>query len=104
MSISSIRKGVESIKSIHTVKKSIIPNNEDSVFLKLYMLEKERTRLVREESTILTRLQNIQNRLADIQNYYNEKSGLLQNNDTDSFGNVNGLEKNQEFKSMSIDY
>ena len=104
MPISSTIKGVESIKTIHTAKKSTIPNNEGSDFLKLYMMEKERTRLVSEESMILIRLQNIQNRLADIQKNYNEKSGLLQNNDSDSFGNVNGSENNQEFKSMSIDY
>ncbi len=102
MPISSTIKGIESVKTIHTVKKTTIPNNEGSDFLKLYMLDKERTRLVNEEAIIFTRLENIQNRLADIQKFYNEKSVLLNTNESDRFGNANG--KNQEFKSMSIDY
>lgn len=101
MPISSTIKGIESVKTIHTVKKTTIPNNEGSDFLKLYMLDKERNRLKSEEAMIITRLQNIQNRLADIQQYYTEKSVLLQNNDTNNMGVTN---KGPEFISMSIDY
>ena len=55
MPISTAIKGLQSIKSMQNVVKSGIPNKEDSDFIKLYMFEKERSRLKSEEINILQR-------------------------------------------------
>jgi predicted nuclease with TOPRIM domain len=78
MPISSGLKGLQSIKSMQNVAKSGIPNKEDSEFIKLYMMEKERTRLKSEETKLLQRLEIIQIRLKEIQIYYDEKAGQMQ--------------------------
>jgi len=104
MPISSAIKGIESIKTIHTTKQSVIPNTEGSDFLKLYMLEKERTRLRSEEMLISLRLKTIQMRLNEIQDFYNEKSILLQNHDMAESCQTTSDEEKTDFKTMSIDY
>jgi hypothetical protein len=104
MPISTAIKGLQSIKSMQGVVKSGIPNKEDSDFIKLYMLEKERTRLKSEEIRIIQRLDIIQNRLKEIQAYYDEKAGQMQ----DPVNPPRAREKTEEVKSdwktMSIDY
>ena len=64
MPISSAIKGLQSIKSMQNGVKSGIPNKEESDFIKLYMFEKERTRLKSEEIRVLLRLEFIQHRFA----------------------------------------
>jgi len=99
MPVSSAIKGLQSIKSMQNVVKSGIPNKEDSEFIKLYMYEKERTRLKSEEIRILQRLEIIQGRLHEIQQFYDEKAERMHNPDSQ--------ESNQEksdWKTMPIDY
>lgn len=103
MPISSAIKGVESIKTLHTVKKSAASNNSSPDFIKMYMLDKERTRLLSEEILISNRLQTIQTRLSEIRAYYNEKSIQLQDNEIDESSLLTEKEKTV-FKTMSIDY
>jgi hypothetical protein len=104
MPISSSIKGLQSIKSMQNVAKSGISNREESDFLKLYMLEKERTRLRSEETSISLRLNTIQIRLKEIQEFYNEKSILLQNQDLVECCKTTGDEGKKDFKTISIDY
>lgn len=99
MPISSAIKGLQSIKSMQNVNKSGIPNKEDSEFIKLYMYEKERNRLKGEEIRILLRLEFIQNRLQEIQNFYNNKAEQMQNKEEE-----NSTPVKSEWKTMSIDY
>jgi hypothetical protein len=99
MPISSAIKGLQSIKSMQNVAKSGIPNKENSKFIKLFMYEKERTRLKTEEINILQRLEIIQTRLNEIQKYNEEKAAHMQNSE--------GKEKTEvktEWKTMSMDY
>jgi hypothetical protein len=99
MPISSAIKGLQSIKSMQNVVKSGIPNKEDSEFIKLYMYEKERTRLKSEEIRILQRLEIIQDRLREIQQFYDQKAEQMHNPELQ--------ESNQEksdWKTMSMDY
>lgn len=104
MPISSGIKGLQSIKSMQNVVKSGIPNKEDSDFIKLYMLEKERTRLKSEETRILLRLEIIQTRLKEIQIYYDEKAGDMHTPEPQG-QNQNKIEGvKPEFKTLSIDY
>ena len=104
MPISSAIKGLQSIKSMQSIVKSGIPNKEDSDFIKLYMFEKERSRLKSEEIRILLRLEFIQNRLKEIQQYYDEKAGQMHKTELPEQEKKQSTEANPEFKTMSIDY
>lgn len=104
MPISSAIKGLQSIKSMQNVVKSGIPNKEDSDFIKLYMFEKERTRLKSEEIRILLRLEFIQNRLKEIQEYYDEKAGQMHVPKPQELNQKKIAEAKSDFKTMSIDY
>jgi len=99
MPISSAIKGLQSIKSMQNVSKSGIPNKEESDFIKLYMFEKERTRLKTEEIRILQRLEIIQSRLKEIQKYNEEKAVQMHNPEEQETTQVK-----TDWKTMSIDY
>jgi hypothetical protein len=104
MPISSAIKGLQSIKSMQNVVKSGIPNKEESDFIKLYMYEKERTRLNSEKTRILLRLEIIQDRLNEIQAYNEVKAGQMHSDEPIGADQkkVDGVTSN--FKTMSIDY
>jgi len=104
MPISSAIKGLQSIKSMQNVVKSGIPNKEESDFIKLYLFEKERSRLKNEEIRILLRLEIIQDRLKEIQAFTIEQVEHLHLPEPgeESKMLVKGDEK--DFKTMSIDY
>jgi len=99
MPISSAIKGLQSIKSMQNVSKSGIPNKEDSDFIKLYMFEKERNRLKSEEIRILLRLEFVQSRLKEIQDYNDTKADQMHNSESKESNPVKS-----EWKTMSIDY
>jgi len=104
MPISSAIKGLQSIKSMQNVAKSGIPNKEDSDFIKLYMFEKERTRLKSEEIRILLRLEFIQNRMKEIQKYYDEKADQMHIPSEPEPNQCIPDEVKSDFKTISIDY
>jgi len=104
MPISSAIKGLQSIKSMQNVVKSGIPNKEDSDFIKLYMFEKERTRLKSEEIRILLRLEFIQGRLKEIQEYYDEQAGIMHTPESPDSNKKKKKEVKPDFNTMSIDY
>jgi len=104
MPISSGLKGLQSIKSMQSVVKSGIPNKEDSDFIKLYMLEKERTRLKTEEIRILQRLEIIQGRLKEIAEYYDEKAGEMHIPAKEEKSKKSKKDEKNDWKTMSIDY
>lgn len=104
MPISSAVKGMGSIKTIHTTKNTTIPNNEGSDFIKMYMLEKEKQRLMSEEKMISLRQSTIQKRLLQIQQYYHEKSKQLQDHELSGNEIHDGSKEAEAFKTMSIDY
>ena len=89
---------------MQSVVKSGIPNKEDSDFIKLYMLEKERTRLKSEEIRIIQRLEIIQGRLREIQVYYDEKAGEMHVPEAANERKKSKKVENKEWKTMSIDY
>jgi len=104
MPISSAIKGLQSIKSMQNVVKSGIPNKEDSDFIKLYMFEKERTRLKSEGIRISLRMEFIQGRLKEIQDYYDEKAGQMHTSEPAMPGQKKTEEVKSDFKTMSINY
>ena len=104
MPISSAVKGMGSIKTIHTTKNTTIPNNEGSDFIKMYMLEKEKQRLLSEEKMLSLRQNTIQNRLQEIQLYYHAKSIQLRDQELSGNEMNSASNENEAFKTMSIDY
>lgn len=97
-------KGMHSLKTSGAVQKSAIPEKQDSDFIKLHMLVKERTRLHNEEKRILLRLEAINNRLKDIQEFYEEKTGQVQNPKQKKNKQKNNDEGKTAWKTMPIDY
>ncbi|MEK7719685.1 MAG: hypothetical protein AAB347_08770 [Bacteroidota bacterium] len=104
MPISSAIKGLQSIKSMQNVVKSGIPNKEESDFIKLYMYEKERTRLNSEKIRILQRLEIIQDRLNEIQAYNDVKAGQMHTAEPLDPTQKKAEGIKSDFKTMSIDY
>ena len=104
MPISSAIKGLQSIRSMQNVVKSGIPNKEESDFIKLYLFEKERTRLKSEEIRILQRLEIIRNRLGEIQSYNDEKAGEMIPPAPAEKEKKSKKDESKEWKTMSIDY
>jgi hypothetical protein len=104
MPISTAIKGLQSIKSMQNVAKSGIPNKEDSGFIKLYMFEKERSRLKSEEINILQRLEIIQARLKEIQNYNEKKASQMHEPSIQETNKKKTEKPKSDFKTISIDY
>jgi len=105
MPISSQIKGLQSIKLMQNVNKSGIPNKEDSDFIKLYIYEKERSRLKGEEIRILQRLEFIQSRLNEIQHFTDVKMTPRITPEEGKKRKKSQKEAdNNEWKTMSIDY
>jgi hypothetical protein len=104
MPISSAIKGLQSIKSMQNVVKSGIPNKEESDFIKLYLYEKERTRLKSEEIRLLLRLEIIRDRLKEIQDYNDEKAEQMHSDEGVSTPQKTAEVVKSDFKTMSIDY
>ena len=105
MPISSAIKGLQSIKSMQNVSKSSVSNKEGSDFFKLYLFEKERSRLKSEEIRVLLRLEIIQNRLKEIQAYNDEKAGKMHSSKLKEKNKKSKKDENKEdWKTMSIDY
>lgn len=77
-------KGIHSIKSMQSIKKDVDYNDQNPDFLRLYMLEKERTRLRNEQTRLQLRLLPIDARLKEIEEYY-----------TASLGTKTGSDENQ---------
>ena len=104
MPISTAIKGLQSIKSMQNVVKSGIPNKEDSDFIKLYMFEKERSRLKSEEINILQRLEIIQTRLKEIQGYNEKKAAQMHEPEMQETHKKKTEKPKLDFKTISIDY
>jgi hypothetical protein len=104
MPINNPKRGVSNIKTLHTVVKSAARKTDTADFIELYMLEKEKQRLMSEETKILHRLDYVQNRLRIIQNIYEHSSHLLDPQNM-SRHNIYGEESsNPGFTTIQIEY
>ncbi len=104
MPISNVIKGLQSIKSMQNVVKSSISNKEDSNFIKLYLFEKERSRLQSEEIRIMLRLEIIQNRLKEIREYSTDQIAKMHLTEPGETSPKKADKPNSGFKTISIDY
>jgi len=101
MPIMNPKRGVSHIKTLHTVTKASVKKNDTADFLELYMLEKEKQRLMTEEAKILCRLDYVQNRLRIIQNIYEHSSHLLHRQNSNHYGET---DSNPGFTTIQIEY
>ncbi|MDP3443928.1 MAG: hypothetical protein Q8T08_13815 [Ignavibacteria bacterium] len=97
-------KGVHDIRSLRVAKKSCIPGKQQTNFLELYMLDKEKERLSNEEKRIILRLETLNNRLNEIQQFFHEKLGQVQNHEPLENSQKASNKEKTDFKTMSIDY
>ncbi len=104
MPINNPKKGVSSIKTLHTVTKSAARQTDTADFIELYMLEKEKQRLMSEETKILHRLDYVQNRLRIIQNIYEHSSHLLDPQNRNRNNSYGEETKNPGFTTIQIEY
>jgi hypothetical protein len=104
MPVINPKKGVGNIKTIHTVTKASLKQNDTADFLQLYMLEKEKQRLMGEEKKILFRLDYVQSRLRIIKDIY-EKSSYLLYDQNDKQNTKNGdVDSSPGFTTIQIEY
>ncbi|ABB23571.1 hypothetical protein [Pelodictyon luteolum] len=100
----SMLKGINDIKTVHTIKKAAARQKGSNDFLRLYMLEMERTRLISEKNKLIQRLEVIDGRLSAIQEVYAESLEGFE-----AFRSYNGNRYVDDvtvpgFKTMPFDY
>ena len=102
MSESKCIKGVNNIATNSQSTKSAIPKKNID-FLRLYMFEKEKMRLISEETKIIQRLSYIHNRLSEINNIYKKSSDLIKYQDSKKNHNSQ-RDLHTGLTSIQIDY
>ena len=104
MPTSNSLKGMRSQRTLQTIRKDNEANKENADFLKLFMLEKERTRLRNEQVRLYLRLETLSARLKEIEEFYTATLGS--NEFVKSKGeNIEAapVEK-EEWKTMQLKY
>jgi len=103
-------KGLHVLRSMHSVKKRSIPKIQNSAYLDLYMLNKEKERLLKEDERLGLRDTVIKKRLDDIDAEMNKlqetettvKAGTNPSFSRRTFTRKDGVKK--EWKKMSLNY
>ena len=109
-------KDVNSLKGIHGVgtmqsrKKRSIPRVQSSTYLDLYMLDKEKERLLKEDGKLSMRKDGIRKRLEEIEHEMSKMRSdeaiaipaAIKSSSGRAFAQTNGSKK--EFKTMALSY
>ncbi len=103
MQKSNLSKGLRSLKTVQSIRTSADSENQNHNFLKLYMLEKERSRLQNEQAKLLLRLEPINNRLKEIEEFYVASLGK-KNSASPEENQDNQDDGKKEWKTVTIDY
>ncbi len=100
MATSRALKGMHNLRTMHTRKKE-----KDSNYLKLYILDKERTRLRSEQTRLYQRLEIIQDRLNEIDEFYKSVVGkeLTEEKGKDEDPDKK-KDEGKQWKTIEIDY
>jgi len=104
MKNSNVSKGLSSLKTVQSIRTSADSENQNHNFLKLYMLEKERSRLLNEQGRLLLRLEPIHNRLKEIDEFYAASLGKRNSTSSEENQDINQDDKKKEWKTVTIDY
>jgi len=105
MPTSNSLKGMHSLRTIQTTRRDSETHKENAAYLKLFMLEKERTRLRNEQIRLSLRLETLNDRLREIDEFYavtlgtKESSASVHVSDEDE-----NAEEKKEWKTMPIKY
>jgi len=103
-------KGIHGARTMQSRKKRSIPRVQSSTYLDLYMLNKEKERLMKEDRKLSMRKDDIKRRLEEIE----QETSKLQETETvvkptanksssgRAFAQTNGAKK--EFKTMALTY
>jgi len=104
-------KGLQVVRTMHSTKKRSIPRIQSSTYLDLYMLNKEKERLLKEDERLCRRKDAIKKRMEEIDLEMNKPQEVPQGRIKDS-GNIsfsenaftqkNGVKK--EWKKMPLSY
>lgn len=103
-------KGLQVVRTMHSTKKRSIPRIQSSTYLDLYMIGKEKERLLKESERLALRGAVIEKRLKEIDletNKLQEAEGIAKSNtNTNSaeraYTQGNGVKK--EWKKMVLSY
>jgi len=106
MPTSNSLKGMHSLRTIQTSKRDSETHKENADYLKLFMLEKERTRLRNEHTRLSLRLETLNDRLREIDEFYAITLGTKETRplENDTIDNEASEEKKVEWKTMPIKY
>ena len=101
-------KGIHGVGSMQSKKKRSIPRIQSSTYLDLYMLDKEKERLLKEDAKLSMRRDNILKRLKDIEAEMDEIQGadVAVRTRIDAMGSAIAQknEGKKEFKTMALSY
>jgi len=103
-------KGIHGAGTMQSRKKRSIPRVQSSTYLDLYMLDKEKERLLKEDRKlsmrkdgICKRLEEIEHEMSRIQGSESTMKGTKSPNSSErTFAQTNGTKK--EFKTMALTY
>jgi len=101
-------KGIHGLRTMHSTKKRSIPRIQSSTYLDLYMLNKEKERLLKEDERLCMRKDKIKKRLEEIDREVNklQEAGSKASTNSSSSGRT-FTQKNEvkkEWKKMSLNY
>ena len=104
-------KGLHVLRTMHSTKRRSIPRIQSSTFLDLYMLKKEKERLLKEDERLCMRKDAIKKRLEEIDLEMNKLQEVPQGGIKDS-GNISFSERaftqkngdKKEWKKMPLSY
>lgn len=102
MPITSNIKGVDSLKNIQHMNKTAIPKKVKSDFLELYMLEKEKKRLIVEKEKLMNRLEYINGRMTYIDSVYGRSAESIKRERY--YDDVSGDDELCDIKTITLDY
>ena len=103
-------KGIHGVGTMQSRKKRSIPRVQSSTYLDLYMLDKEKERLLKEDKRLSMRKDGILKRLEEIEHEMNRirEADVTAKAKTDTmssrgtYAQTNGVEK--EFKTIALNY
>ncbi|MEI6456075.1 MAG: hypothetical protein WCO93_07285 [bacterium] len=105
MPTSTSLKGLHTLKTIQTKKRDSENHKENSDYLKLFMLEKERTRLRNEQTRLTLRMENLNLRLKEIDDFYEATLGIKSKTSSGEIADQESAEEpKKEWKTISINY
>lgn len=105
-------KGVHVLRTMHSTKRRSIPRIQSSAYLDLYMLNKEKERVIKENERLCMRSEAIRKRLEQIDLEMNElqevpQGGIKASGNESSSGRQNLTQRNavkKEWKKMALNY